>query len=186
MHAATIFDPHFHALHPPVGRPGAPPRHERFSCRPIVVVTPLSEGEWDLVRAFVRRMTKEDLHLRFGHPIDFADEATMRRFFDILAGTGEIAWVLDETSAIAGISHRIMVSPDEAEIALIVRSDRKRRGIGECLLRAMLARSARQGLATLSAVVLRENRAVLRLAAKIGYVQRAANAWSIELVFTLR
>lgn len=186
MHAATIFDSRIPALRPPVGLPAAPPRHERFSCSPIVVVRPLSEGEWDLVRAFVRRMTPEDLHRRFGHPIDFNDEATMRRFFDIRPGTGEIAWALDETSAIAGISHRVLVSPTEAEIGLIVRSDRKRRGIGECLLRAMLARSARQGLATLSAVVLRENRAVLRLAAKIGCVQRAANTWSVELVFALR
>ena len=110
----------------------------------------------------------------------------MRRFFDIRSETGEIARVLDETSAIAGISHRILVSPQEAEIALIVRSDRKRRGIGECLLRAMLARSARQGFNSLSAVVLRENRAVLRLAAKVGYVQRAANAWTMELVFAPR
>ena len=155
-------------------------------CSPIVVARPLREGEWDLVRAFVRRMTQEDLRLRFGHPIDFNDEATMRRFFDVRAGTGEIAWVLDETSAIAGISHRIMVSPDEAEIGLIVRSDRKRRGVGECLLRAMLARSARQGLKTLSAVVLRENRALLRLAAKIGYAPRGANGPSMELVFALR
>jgi RimJ/RimL family protein N-acetyltransferase len=186
MNAATIFDSRIRALHPPVGLPAIRPLCERFSCSPIVVVRPLSEGEWDLVRAFIRRMTKEDLHLRFGHPIDFNDEATMRRFFDIRPGTGEIAWVLDETSAIAGISHRIMVSPGEAEIGLIVRSDRKRRGIGECLLRAMLARSARQGLDTLSAVVLRENRAVLRLAAKIGYVQRAANAFTVELIFALR
>jgi acetyltransferase len=186
MHAATTFEPHIDALRLPVGAPAVPPRYERFSCSPIVVARPLTESEWELVRAFVRRMTKEDLQLRFGHPIDFNDEATMRRFFDIRSETGEIARVLDETSAIAGISHRILVSPQEAEIALIVRSDRKRRGIGECLLRAMLARSARQGFNSLSAVVLRENRAVLRLAAKVGYVQRAANAWTMELVFAPR
>jgi acetyltransferase len=186
MNTATIFDSRIHALHPPVGLPAIPPPYERFNCSPIVVVRPLSEGEWDLVRAFVRRMTPEDLRLRFGHPIDFNDEATMRRFFDIRPKTGEIAWVVDETAAIAGISHRIMVSPEEAEIGLIVRSDRKHRGIGECLLRAMLGRSARQGLKALSAVVPRENRALLRLAAKIGYAPRAANGPSMELVFELR
>jgi|GEM_PF-3471553 len=141
-----------------------------------------------MMRTFVRRMEREDLRLRFGHPFDVQDQATLRRLFDVKAGAGEMAWVLDETAAIAGIAHRIMVSPAEAEIALIVRSDLQRRGIGELLLREVLARSARQGVKTLSASVLRENHATLRLAAKIGFAPRQAstwNAWAIELALAL-
>ena len=69
-----------------------------------------------------------------------------------------------------------MVSRSEAEIGLIVRSDLKRLGIGEFLLREMLARSARQGLKTVSALVLWENSVMLRLATKIGCVRREATA----------
>jgi GNAT superfamily N-acetyltransferase len=160
-----------------------------FHDQPITILeSPLVEGEWDMMRTFVRRMEREDLRLRFGHPFDVQDQATLRRLFDVKAGAGEMAWVLDETAAIAGIAHRIMVSPAEAEIALIVRSDLQRRGIGELLLREVLARSARQGVKTLSASVLRENHATLRLAAKIGFAPRQAstwNAWAIELALAL-
>src|SRR5579863_7241587 len=153
--------------------------------RPAITVIdrPLRESEWDLLRTFVRRTKREDLRLRFGHPLDFGDEATLRRVFDIMAGTGEIAWLLDETAAIAGLAHRVMVSRSEAEIALIVRSDLQRTGIGEFLLRGILARSARQGLQTLSGLVLLENRAMLGLAAKIGCVPRQVCALTVELTF---
>jgi GNAT superfamily N-acetyltransferase len=146
---------------------------------------PLIEPEWDMVRQFVRRLDAEDLRLRFGSRRDFRDEAILRRAFDIASGVGEIAWVLDGTAAIAGLAHRIMVSPAEAEAGLIVRSDVKRAGIGEFLLRDMVARSARQGLKTLSAMVLRENYPMLRLAAKLGCVQRAACPWSVTLALEI-
>jgi acetyltransferase len=155
---------------------------EQFT--PLTVLgRPLVEGEWDLVRAFVRRMDPDDLRLHFGRFLNFRDEFNLRRFFDVKAGVGEIAWVQDDTGAIAGISHRIMLSQSEAEIAVIVRSDLKRRGIGEFLVRKMLARSARQGLKTLRAVALWENRPVLRLAAKIGDVRREAHADTVVVTF---
>ena len=136
-----------------------------------------------MVRAFVRRLEREDLFRRFGHPCDFGDEATLRRYFDIDAGVGEIAYVLDKAAAIAGLAHRIMLSQSEAEIALIVRSDLQRTGIGELLMRETLARAARQGLKTLSAFVLWENHAALRLAGKIGYMTRHSSPWALELAF---
>lgn len=146
-----------------------------------VLDRPLRAAEWDMVRNFVRRTAREDLRLRFGRPLNFDDEATLRRAFDLKAGSGEIIWVLDEDAAIAAIAHRIALSRSEAEIALIVRSDVQRRGIGEFLLRQALVRSARQGLKTLTGVVLWENRAMRRLAAKIGFVPRQGSAWALEL-----
>jgi len=138
------------------------------------------------MRAFMRRMERDDLWLRFGHPFDCRDDATLRRFFDIKGGgRAEMIWNLDRDGSIAGIGHRVMVSAVEAEIGLIVRSDLKRRGIGEFLLRQMLTRAARRGLKALSAVVLRENRALLNLAAKIGYVSRPGTAFTVEIAFEL-
>jgi acetyltransferase len=155
--------------------------------RPAVTVIerPLGEAEWDLVRAFVRRLEREDLRLRFGHPLNFGDEATLRRVFDIKAGCGEISWLHDEPAVIAGLTHRVMVSRAEAEVGLIVRSDVRRTGIGEFLLRAMLARSARSGLETLNGSVLLENRAMLRLAAKVGFMPRQVCTFTAELTFDL-
>lgn len=159
----------------------SPYRRRPGEDRTTILDRPLVEAEWDKVRTFVRLREREDLRLRFGRPLNFDDEATLRRAFDLKGGSGEMAWLLDGDAAIAAIAHRITLSRSEAEIALIVRSDVQRRGIGEFLLRQALARSARQGLKTLTGLVLWENRAMRHLAAKIGFVPGRGSAWALEL-----
>lgn len=145
----------------------------------------MTSSEWALVHAFLQRIHRDDLRRRFGHPFDIDHEATARRLFDVKAGSGEISWMMDAAGAIVGVTHRVMVSPAEAEIAVLVRSDCQRRGIGEYLIRALLRRAARQRLKTLYAIVQRDNHAVLRLAAKIGYVCRTSAAATVELAFDI-
>ena len=139
-----------------------------------------------MIRTFVGRTDREDLRLRFGQPLDFADDAILKRFFDIGGPCGEQIWALDDAGNIGGVLHRVRTSPSAAEVALIVRSDRKRRGFGEELLRAALARAAKQNLTTLRAYVLGENSAMLRLARKVGFVARSPTGFSVELEFNLR
>jgi len=153
--------------------------------RTTILDRPLGAAEWDIVRSFVRRTAREDLRLRFGRPLNFDDEATLQRAFGLRAESGEIIWALDDDAAVAAIAHRITLSRSEAEIALIVRSDVQRRGIGEFLLRQALARSARQGLKTVTGLVLWENRAMRRLAAKIGFIPRQGGAWTLELTLDI-
>ena len=149
--------------------------------RTIVLTHPLSEHEWAMIRAFVGKTDREDLRLRFGQSLDFADAATLKRFFDIGGGAGELVCMLDEAGDISGILHRVFTSPAEAEIALIVRSDLKRTGIGEKLLRAALSRAAEERLQILRALVLCENAAMLRLARKIGFAARKPAGFSVEV-----
>lgn len=145
----------------------------------------LGEADWRDLRAFARRLAAEDVRRRFFCPLDLRDEPTLRRAFEVEEGVGEIAWIADEAAAIAGLLHRVRVAPGEAEIGLIVRSDLKGRGIGALLLRDLAARAARQGLRTLAASVLRDNRAMLRLAARLGYRLRQENVWMVELALEL-
>jgi RimJ/RimL family protein N-acetyltransferase len=152
----------------------------------MILAGPLRPAEWDMIRAFIRKAERDDLRLRFGQWLDFENEPTVRRFFDIAGSTGELVCALDENGDISGILHRVLTSPCEAEIALIVRSDLKRTGIGENLVRTALARAARQNLKMLRASVLGENRAMLRLARKLGVVSRKSAGFSVELEFDLR
>jgi L-amino acid N-acyltransferase YncA len=69
--------------------------------------------------------------------------------------------------------------------SLIVRTDCARRGIGEMLLRTTLARAARRNLGTLSALVLHENTAMLRLARKVGFEAHKSSGLVVELEFDL-
>jgi RimJ/RimL family protein N-acetyltransferase len=128
----------------------------------VVLTRALTEPEWDKVRAFV-----------------------LKRFFDIDGVSGEMIWMLEEGGAICAIAHLVRLSPWHAEIALIVRSDRARRGIGEKLLRTTLAGAARHDLNTLSALVLYENTAMLRLARKVGFEPRKSSGLTVELEFDL-
>jgi acetyltransferase len=145
---------------------------------------PLHEAEWDKVRRFVRRINRTDLRLRFGRTLDLRDEVIMRRAFDIDGRSGMVAWLPDETADIAGISHQIMLPRSEAEVALLVRSDLKRIGIGEFLLRDIVMRSKAQGLKRLVGFIGRENRAMLCLAAKVGFEARGNwDSAAIKLTF---
>jgi len=150
--------------------------------RRAVIVPPLSEAQWNCVRTFVGQTARDDLRWRFGYPLAFDDDATLRRAFGIKSG-GEMLWALDENGAIAGICHRVLISPADAEIALIVRSDLKGFGIGEYLLRAVLARAAAQGLKSLSASISRDNWPMLRLAVKVGCELREAHGETVEIAF---
>lgn len=59
-----------------------------------VIRPPLNESEWDMIRTFVRRMERSDLRLRFGRSINFDDDETLKRTFDIQAGRGDLSWTL--------------------------------------------------------------------------------------------
>jgi hypothetical protein len=98
-----------------------------------VIRESLNHAEWDLVRAFVRKLDRNDILMRFGRPLDLQQDGILKQFFDISVGLGEIVWSPDEHGAIAGLLHRVRVSSSEAEIGLVVRSDLKRNGIANRL-----------------------------------------------------
>ena len=79
-----------------------PPGDIRLS-EVVVLTGALTESEWDKVRAFVRRTSRELLRLRFGQAADFADDHTLKRFFDIKGGSGEMIWMLEEGGDICAI-----------------------------------------------------------------------------------
>ena len=158
---------------------------EDFESRDVVVTRSLGESDWDMIREFVRNTERDDLRLRFGGVIDFRDEASLRRHFGVNPKSGEIGWILDERSSIAAVSHRVLISPFEAEIGLIVRSDLKRKGIGSRMLDFLIRRSGEERLQTVSALVLYENRAMLNLARRAGFVARGSLGLNVELVLAL-
>jgi RimJ/RimL family protein N-acetyltransferase len=157
--------------------------HAAGEARIEVLTASLHASEWEMVRAFVGRVSREDLRLRFGRAVNLRDEATLKRLFDITDATGEMLWALDERGEISGILHRVLTAPREAEIGLVVRSDRQRQGIGRTLIRAALARAGKQNLQTLRASVLRENLPMLRLAKAMGLALKKSAGLSVELEF---
>src|SRR5579872_6075050 len=73
------------------------------ACRLRIMTRPLQAGEWALIHAFVARIERDALRLRFGHSADFTDAAVLKRLFEIEPATAEQLWMLDGSGAIAGI-----------------------------------------------------------------------------------
>ena len=76
-----------------------------------VIRQSLNDAEWDLMRAFVRKLDRTDILMRFGRPLDLQQDFILKQFFDIRVGLGEIVWSPDEHGEIAGLLHRIHSVP---------------------------------------------------------------------------
>jgi acetyltransferase len=129
--------------------------------------------------AFAQRLNLNDLRLRFAGPFKVDDARLATRFLDIDHVREEAFAAFDASGAILGVARMVRISPAEADIALIVRSDRKRLGIGRLLLGRLIRHARQLGLSALVGDVLYENHAMRALAAQSGF--RAVGAPGILL-----
>jgi acetyltransferase len=142
---------------------------ERFRLRPI-----RPEDETGLV-AMVAACTPEDLRLRFLGPLaSFPHEMAAR--LSQIDYEREMALVATPTGAAYGTGPilgvgRLVSDPENeaAEFAILVRSDLKGRGLGFRMMQSLLAYARRRGLRRVYGEVLRENAAMLRMAAELGF-----------------
>lgn len=132
-------------------------------------VRPLRAADHRAYRAFGARLDPDDLRLRFARPVKLDSPVLHAQFRDIDHDRVEVFAAFDAAGAILGVARFVRTSPASAEIALIVRSDLKRRGLGRVLLDRLLWHACLLGLAELTGQVLYENRAMLRLAAQAGF-----------------
>lgn len=132
-------------------------------------VRPLRAADHRAYRAFGARLDPDDLRLRFAGPIKLDSPVLCAQFREIDHDGVEVFAAFDAAGEILGVARFVRTSPTSAEIALIVRSDLKRRGLGRVLLDRLLWHACLLGLAELAGQVLYENRPMLRLAAQAGF-----------------
>ncbi len=131
-----------------------------------IVLRPLRLGDRAAYCRFLGRLAPEDVRLRMGHLIRF-DRKLCARLLEFDRSREEAFVALDAAgAAILGVG-RIVLDAG-GEIAVIVRSDMKHRGIGEALLDRLLRFARASGLAEICAYVMHENRPMLSLARKHG------------------
>lgn len=163
----------------------APRRANRMAIRPYpadwnreetingraIRIRPLRPVDGALYPAFRKRISDEDMRMRF--------------FAAVGAGTPEqIAWLtqldyeramafvaLDpEDGGILGVS-RLAADPEreEAEFAVIVRTDRQGEGIGGALMRRLIDYARAEGIGALTGEVMAGNRPMIGLCRKLGF-----------------
>ena len=130
------------------------------------VIRELPPTEVAACQAFFNRLEPRDVRLRFA-----STRFSIRDFIPALAGwrDGFALAARDGEGAIVGIASLVPLDSGEAETALIVRSDSKRRGIGRALLAAIIERATRVGVSEIFGLVDWENRPMTALARAMGF-----------------
>jgi acetyltransferase len=161
-----------------------PERAARFAIRPYPVeletevehrgeklrLRPIRPDDEPMLRAFTRRMTPEDVRMRFFGPLREMSHELAARLTQIDYDREMAFLLLEGGKDLVGVG-RLVADPDfqQAEFALTVASDRQGRGYGELLLRHVLLYGKARGIKRVVGHVLRENSKMLDLAKHLGF-----------------
>jgi acetyltransferase len=145
-------------------------RGERLRIRPI---RPDDEG---LIQGLMRRLTPEDIRLRFFGPLRELSHEMAARLTQIDYDR-EMAFLLLSGKELVGVG-RLAADPgfEQAEFALVVASDKQGHGYGGLLLGHVVDYARRRGIRRVVGQVLRENHKMLELAKQLGFKREAGRA----------
>jgi acetyltransferase len=132
-----------------------------------------------LYEDFVAQCTANDLRLRFGTPI--RPDAASERLRKITLASALSLAALGEGGVLWALAQVVTIAPGIGEIGMIVRSDRRRCGIGRGLLAALALEARAARMSALHGTVLAENAAMRGLAHKAGFTAFAAAGCAVEL-----
>ncbi len=158
-------------------------RAARFAIRPYPVeleaeiqhgdqrlrIRPIRPQDEALLGDFVRRLTKEDVRMRFFGPMRELSHEMAARLTQIDYDR-EMAFLLLEGEMLVGVG-RLAADPgfEQAEFALVVASDRQGLGYGTLLLTHVLHYAKSRGIRRVIGHVLRENGKMLDLTKRLGF-----------------
>ena len=169
-------------------RPSAVVGHDRLAIRPYpsgleenftlrsgetVLLRPVRPEDEPAHEDFVHKVSAEDFRLRFFSPLRQLPHTEMARFTQI-DYEREMAFIatrqMDDHSETLGVV-RAITDPDNlrAEFAVLVRTDMKGQGLGEALMRKIIAYCRQRGTREIVGDILRENQAMRTLAAELGF-----------------
>lgn len=141
------------------------------------LIRKLQSTEMDACDAFFSRLCRHDIWWRFGGPRSSGAWLLPGRVKGRRSDAFAAASMSGEILAILNVEY---LDPATAEIALIVRSDLKRRGIGSALLHHVMTWTRAAGLRRLVGHVMPENRIMLRLALAAGFRRAGGDQALIE------
>ncbi len=166
-------------------------RGARFAIRPYPVeletevadrdgkrlrVRPIRPDDEPLIQAFTRRLTPEDVRMRFFGPLRELSHELAARLTQIDYDR-EMAFLLLDGDELLGVGRLAADSAfEEAEFALVVASDRQRHGYGTLLLEHVLQYAKARGIKRVVGYVLRENQRMLELTKRLGFARESGRA----------
>jgi acetyltransferase len=160
--------------------------HSRFAVRPYpnqwehrvtapdarrLLVRPIRPEDEELVRRFFSHVTADDLRLRFFAPVKDFGHVFIARLTQLDYARAMAFIALDEPSGemLGGVRLHADANYQNAEYAILVRSDLKSRGIGWLLMQTIIEYARSEGIRRIEGQVLRDNTIMLAMCAELGF-----------------
>ena len=146
----------------------------------------LSDADTDGLRDLFYRLSPRTVYLRFFHPVRKPDEGFLHHLADVDHHGREALAAVDAVGRIVAVARydRAAEDPSRAEIAVVVEDAWQGHGLGKQLLGLLAVRAAEEGVTTLTASVLGENRRMLALTQSVAPERRLTldhGEWAVEI-----
>ncbi len=137
----------------------------------VLRVRPEQPGDGPVLADLFSHLSPSSRYLRFSKSMDDPDPQRVHQEAERLAQLGppvDMAWLAfadlpDQTGAAVGAVRFVRTAPGEAELAVSVRDDMQRRGIGAALLNLACDAAQSEGIQRLTATFRSENRGIWAL-----------------------
>jgi RimJ/RimL family protein N-acetyltransferase len=141
-------------------------------------------GDGPVLVDLFNHLSPSSRYLRFSKSMDDPDPQRVQQEAERLARLGpplDMAWLAfvdspDQTEAAVGAVRFFRTGPNEAELAVSVRDDRQRQGIGSALLSFACTAAQETGIQRLTATFRSENRGIWALVKRSPYPV----SWKLE------
>ena len=154
-------------------------RDETLAGSGAMKLRPIRPEDAPLLARLVKNLAPEERRLRFFIPLRSLEPAALARLTQIDYDR-EMTFVLFSNEAPDGLLAlaRLAADPDNiaAEIAVVVRGDFRRRGLGRLMMTRLIEYAWTRGLSEVWSDILAENRGMLALCAGLGFAVSAADS----------
>jgi acetyltransferase len=132
------------------------------------------ESDEELLAEFFTHVTQEDLRFRFLSAIQKVGHVQLALLTHVDGGRVQSFLAFDMVTGCMLASAMLAIDDDleRAEVAIVIRSDFKNRGMGWSLLQHVSGRAAAVGVKTLQAIESQDNRSAIRVERDMGFTSR--------------
>tara|TARA_R110002033_G_scaffold137387_1_gene176688 strand:+ start:2271 stop:2885 length:615 start_codon:yes stop_codon:yes gene_type:complete len=137
-------------------------------------VRPVQPSDKDALAEFFTHVSKEDLRFRFLSAVQEVPGPLLEMLVNVDHETKEdyIAFDIDDKTIIASAMVGAKNDKSEAEVAIVVRSDYKHRGLSWTFLKYVIEEARRRGIKKLQSLESRDNYAAIELEKEMGFSAR--------------
>ena len=138
-------------------------------------VRPVEPSDKEALAEFFTHVSRDDLRFRFLSPIPEVRESLLDDLVNVDHDHKEdyLAFDIDDKTIIASAMVGANADKSEAEVAIVVRSDYKHRGMSWTFLKYVIELARQSGIKKLQSIESRQNHAAIELEKEMGFSARS-------------